>query len=605
MLRIACHLVLLFACFQALHVAYARNNHVNNNAESIKEDVTTHVDSDNWKTAAIDLKHAITSASGAISFWVKPSWVSDSASHTLLSLKWDGNSRSYFVISQGWWEQLYGDRLHLIVSNVDAMGCSAPYRLPVDVWSMITAVWREGAPGLCMLYVDDQAIAIRKAEFRAGKRATGMLHFGSDVGSSESQGRVAPGNFKGLQLFARALSEREIIEKYRDEERQPADVVARKKWSWLDAPNGVAAKKIKNPTRNHANETRAIFDEGHEWAASPASVDSTLDRIQQAGFNVYVPCIWHGEGARYRSQIRQTEYSLQGAITSAWDPLQYLIDRAHARRIEVHPWFTVALREKSSYPQFAGSGVPRGAYDVHNRSFQRFIVETVLDVVRRYDVDGINLDYVRAMGICTSPSCKADYFAMHGFELDADHANGSPIDAARKRIQLWQDNALTTIVAAVSKEAKAIKPALVLSVDSTTEPNEQVRPLEGRDDIAWVNQGLVDAIFYMDYGRIVDLKRIASARNALVHRRKLVVLVGNYDYIDSQVVPRNGEWMSRVVAFVTNQESSSGVGVYLHRQLSQTQIEALRNGPFKQSKSANWLLASTDPTATLPIGSRK
>ena len=41
--------------------------------------------------------------------------------------------------------------------------------------------------------------------------------------------------------------------------------------------------------------------------------------------------------------------------------------------------------------------------------FRHLMANLIAEVVSRYDVDGINLDYVRAIGLCTSDFCQADY----------------------------------------------------------------------------------------------------------------------------------------------------------------------------------------------------
>src|SRR3569832_2068310 len=46
-------------------------------------------------------------------------------------------------------------------------------------------------------------------------------------------------------------------------------------------------------------ESRVMLDEDMHWAYSPAEADAILQRIKAAGFNVYVPCIYHGGGSWY------------------------------------------------------------------------------------------------------------------------------------------------------------------------------------------------------------------------------------------------------------------------------------------------------------------
>ena len=109
----------------------------------------------------------------------------------------------------------------------------------------------------------------------------------------------------------------------------------------------------------------------------------------------------------------------------------------------------------------------------------------MLDVVTRYNVDGINLDYIRAMGVCTSNSCQRSYRTRTGMELLTDYANTALDQNARDRIQSWQDEAVGSIVQDFSVRARMRKPKLVISVDSHAVGAETRRALEGRDEIDW------------------------------------------------------------------------------------------------------------------------
>jgi hypothetical protein len=50
-----------------------------------------------------------------------------------------------------------------------------------------------------------------------------------------------------------------------------------------------------------------------------------------------------------------------------------------------------------------GDGVPESFFDIHDEKFHTFIRDVVLEVVRGYPVDGINLDYIRSGSVCACP----------------------------------------------------------------------------------------------------------------------------------------------------------------------------------------------------------
>ncbi len=529
---------------------------------------------------------------GTISFWIKPEWgLSGDRSHALLSARWEG-STSYLAISQGWGEPLYGDRLHFIVSSDQEMGCSARYQLPVGAWLLITAVWQGGRDGYCKLFVDDQLIASHFANFSATDAQIGAIQLGTDSATTDRRGRTGPGRYGPILTLGRTMAESDVIRKYHLEEWQSKDVVAYKKWLWTNDTEPPRNKTV--PTDGNAIQNiRAIFDEDGSWARSPATIDARLTTIKAAGFNAYFPCVWHSQGTRFKSSLAMPEIQLAVSMSNGWDPLAYLINRAHSMGIEIHPWFTVALREGAAYTQYWDTGTPKGAFDVHNENFRLFIENLILDVIRRYDVDGINLDYIRSMGICTSDSCFRDYQNKTGADLLADFKDSDSSSSARRRLRDWLDRDVGSIVWEVASKARQIRPALIVSVDSYAEPDQESRLLEGRDDIGWANKNWIDAIFHMDYRAVLEVKQIDAARASLVKPSKLIVLVGNYDRVDGIAIPRTADWIAHVSNFVLNRWGGNGLGVYQLEWMVDPQVAAFGNGPFRIHGPPRWSKGSS------------
>jgi hypothetical protein len=508
---------------------------------------------------------------GTISFWVKPKWQSNSSdSHTLMSARWNDPRNSYLALSEGWWEPSGSGRLYFIVSNEDIVHCSSAVRLPSEVWSLITATWASGEQGFCKLYVDDELRAASTRPWR-GSRSLDEIELGSDSAASNSRGRTALASISGLKVLYYPATHRDVMRRY-DAEEDPQAVYA-KKWAWLDAGAATPGKAAAGTSPFK----RAIFDEDNAWVAGPASIDERLRRLAAAGFNEYIPCVWHGGGALFPSLVAPPDPRFKDRFAVGWDPLAYLINQAHARHIRVSPWFTVVLRLDQDHPEWAQQGTPANAYDVHDPEFRKFAEQLMLDVVTRYDVDGINLDYIRAMGVCMSDSCRRSYRNRTGRDLMVDYANGAPDVQAKQRIVQWQDDAVGDIVREFSSKARSVKPGLVISVDGFAVASEEERPLEGRNEISWANRGWIDTIFHMDYAPEIGLAAANAARSRLTDSRKLWLLVGNYDPIDGAPEPRSGKWLSKVLDLARRTDQSEGVGVYLYGQLSDGQISALQS----------------------------
>src|SRR3569623_1842041 len=235
---------------------------------------------------------------------------------------------------------------------------------------------------------------------------------------------------------------------------------------------------------------------------------------------------------------------------------------------------------------FPREGTPAGAYIVHVEAFRTFIVNLMLDVVRRYDVDGINLDYIRAMGICTSDACKADYARKTGGNLTVDMLARIVIGDARTRIQLWQEAAVKDIVTRVSTEGRKIKPGLIISVDGHPAPPGTPPSLEGRNEVDWVKSGLINVIYKMDYGRDIDAAGTDAIRKQISVPERLITLFSNYDHREDS--PREGALIAAYVEYAQRKWPGSGAAFYIYARMSDEQIHALRAGPFKEVARPYW-----------------
>lgn len=520
----------------------------------------------------LDLRKPLDTWGGTLSFWVKPNWAAGShRSHALVSGLWSGTQRSYLAISEGWWEPTGTARLYFIASNEDLVHCSSDIRLATDEWSLVTVTWRSSESkqqGHCKLYVDDELRASVAGFERHSKSTLERLNVGNDLAASNAAGRKADAQISGLKVLGYPVSHRQVIERYQAEEA--ASARDRKKWSWAEKVAADGTKETADRFR------RAIFDEDLSWAASRESIDARLLKISRAGFDIYIPCVWHGSGTVFPTDKAHIEPRFTRSLKRGWDPLAYLLTRAHEKGIEVHPWFTVARREDDRNPAWAGPGVPAGAYDFHDAEFRRFISDLMMEVVNRYPVDGLNLDYIRTMGVCTSRACQGDYRQRTGFDLLQDYADDAPTPEARSRISRWQDEAVSQVVSEVAARARSAKPSIFISVDGNVTAAESLRPLEGRNEIAWANRGWIDAIFHMDYRPTPNIQTFEAGRARLTDPGKLWLAIGNYDFIDGATVARGGPWLGKFVGTARSLGLGRGIGVYLLNELSPPQVEALR-----------------------------
>lgn len=505
---------------------------------------------------------------GTVTLWVRPHWLSDSpGSHAFVSFRWASPKPAYFALSRGWWESYGGTGLtYFIGNNEEATNTVRKIYYNPGKWVHLACTWKTGSNGYTKLYVNGYMVE-RRDPAAEGKQpwlpyvAEANLFIGSDKGAGDLENnRWADSDIDEFAVFKRAMKDDEIARIYES----------------IGKPTYLPIRD----TDGTILQSRVIADEGIGWMTSDGAAE-TIARIKRAGFNVYIPCIWHGQGTRYPSALAVPELGK----TFHNDPLKRLIDLAHSNGIEVHPWFTIALRQRSFYKDFYDSGTPADAFDVHKPAFRKFIADLVIDVVQRYDVDGINLDYIRTLGICTSMDCQNDYSRQFGRDLTFDIKHPKPDGTLEPHLQKWQDEAIAAIVREIRDRAKAIRPQIIISVDG----HPSLRPSEeGRQDLSWANSGLIDIAFNMDYRKIPDYEYLNYITTRFNEPQKLIQMLGNYEAISrGRIEPRDPELVAKSIEY-TLSRSPHGVGLYLYQLLTEDQIRAIFKGPFKDQAKPHW-----------------
>jgi uncharacterized lipoprotein YddW (UPF0748 family) len=135
-----------------------------------------------------------------------------------------------------------------------------------------------------------------------------------------------------------------------------------------------------------------------------ALIEKAADlRLNALFFQVRPAC-----DAVYRSMVEPWTEFLTGEMGKgpepSWDPLDFAIREAHARNIELHAWFnpyragfvsTKSVHSKhirKTHPKLVR---PYGKYywlDPGEAAVQNHTSRVIMDVVRRYDIDGVHLD---------------------------------------------------------------------------------------------------------------------------------------------------------------------------------------------------------------------
>jgi len=148
---------------------------------------------------------------------------------------------------------------------------------------------------------------------------------------------------------------------------------------------------------------------GLSTAAQQAEIVRIVERAQSLGLNALIVQVRPAADALYASELEPwSEYltGTQGLAPEPWyDPLASWIAEAHRRGIELHAWFNpYRARHPSARSPLAPNHIANTApgvvkaygdhlwLDPGETEAARRTLEVIVDVVRRYDVDGIHID---------------------------------------------------------------------------------------------------------------------------------------------------------------------------------------------------------------------
>lgn len=143
-------------------------------------------------------------------------------------------------------------------------------------------------------------------------------------------------------------------------------------------------------------------------AQQQAELIAILDTLKNAGLNAAILQIRPECDALYPSTIEPWSHWLTGqqgrAPNPIWDPLQFAIDAAHARNMELHAWMNpYRARNPTAYtihsthiiaerPDLVRDYGTRKILDPGEPEVPAYLLSVVRDVIERYDVDGIHFD---------------------------------------------------------------------------------------------------------------------------------------------------------------------------------------------------------------------
>ena len=288
----------------------------------------------------------------------------------------------------------------------------------------------------------------------------------------------------------------------------------------------VAGQKLPEPTREFRAAWLTTVDnidfpsrKGLTIDQQKAELDESVRLAREMRLNAIIFQVRPMADAVYESKIEPWSDYLTGEMgrPQAFDPLKYLIEIAHRDGILVHAWFNPYRAWHPSAKTVAAGHISKtrpnlvrkyGNFlwlDPTDEAVQRYSLDVIKDVVKRYDIDGVHFD---------------DYF----YPYPENDANGKQIEfpddknweaylrtaaetssRERRRRPLsrseWRRMHVNRFIEAVGREVKRIKPQIMYGISPfgiwRPMPELGIQGLDSTEGLyadsrKWLQDGTVD-----------------------------------------------------------------------------------------------------------------
>ncbi|MER3403337.1 MAG: hypothetical protein C4337_08645 [Armatimonadota bacterium] len=303
-------------------------------------------------------------------------------------------------------------------------------------------------------------------------------------------------------------------------------------------------------------EFRGFWVDGfNEGFHTPEEVETLLRRVRNANMNAVIVQMRKRGDAHYLSPLEPFASNQK----PNFDALAYLIEKAKSETppIEVHVWV-------NCHPIWPGSGWPSDPKHILNRAPEiqtenfegeritevgygmdwghplanEWFARVVLDIVRRYDIDGIHFDYIRYTGERWgyNPVSVERFNRRYGRT-----GKPEPTDPLWKQ---WRRDQVTAVVRKIATQARTLKPQLKVSAALITWGdgpqndedwvNRSAYSRVFQDWRGWLEEGLLDMAIPMVYYAHANPERARFYQNWIrflkdhQYGRHGVVGIGNY-----------------------------------------------------------------------------
>jgi uncharacterized lipoprotein YddW (UPF0748 family) len=316
-------------------------------------------------------------------------------------------------------------------------------------------------------------------------------------------------------------------------------------------------------------EYRSIWVDS--WNVSFLNMSQADDLIQScrdANINTVMVEIRKIGDAYYNSNLEPRATNISGG--SSFDPLQYLIDIAHdtsggKEYVHVHGWFVMQRITRgetldpqhilSRHPEYVmlnstgSSGGSKKFLDPGHPGAVDHNVAVIVDCLFNYDIDGINLDYIRY------PEDSGDwgYNAISIDRFNAFYGKSGPPAMSDPDWSDWRRECVTAQVKKIFVKSNMVDSDVIITADTVNWghcpddfKNSSAYAAVYQDWVGWLDKGIIDYNASMNYSRTLDsFKKWTDFSLASDDKRGSIIGMGAFlqtsvqDSMDQLIYARN------------------------------------------------------------------
>ena len=269
-----------------------------------------------------------------------------------------------------------------------------------------------------------------------------------------------------------------------------------------------------------------------------------LDKLKALGMNAVIVQVRPKGDAFYKSELNPWSGVLTGeqGKDPGYDPMAFMIEEAHKRGMEFHAWLNpyrittsgtdlTKLSEDNmarKNPDWVLSYNNALYYNPEMEEVKQYVVDTVSEIVKNYDVEGIHFD---------------DYFYPSNYPLEVGtDREGEEANERRNHVNEMVEQVSNAIESINPKVQFGISPMGIWKNDTSDPLGSDTNGSEGyytvfADAKTWIEEGLIDYIVPQIYWEIgnayADYETVLSWWSELVEGSEVDLYIGQGIYKDA------------------------------------------------------------------------